>query len=114
MANRLVEPGNILEAVYGSPSYLGTIVATTTKNNHDTATPFNNTGDALKTKMLMVQPDAECYILAGTTNGATVTTGNGVYLDANEKFFITMKSGQGWLACVSLAGTTNLKVWEMV
>lgn len=102
------------QAVNGSPSYLGTIVATTTKNNHDTAAPFNDTGDALKGKTIMVQPDTACYILAGSANTSTVTTANGVKLAADERVTITMTRDQGWLACLAVSGTTNLKVWEMV
>lgn len=103
----------VVEALNGSPSYLGVIVATTTKNNHDTAAPFNNTGDALKGRVLLLQPDAACYVLAGILNTATVTTTNGVKLQADERVILTMTASQGWLACVSVTGTTNLKVWEM-
>jgi hypothetical protein len=98
----------------GSPSYLGTIVATTTKNNHDTATPFVNTGDALAGLTLLVQSDVACYVLAGTANTATVTTGNGVKLEANEKYVITMSDRQGWLAALAVSGTANVKVWQLV
>jgi hypothetical protein len=103
----------LADALNGSPTHLGTIVATTTKNNHDTASAFNNTGDALKGKLLMLQPDAACYVLAGTTNAATVTTTNGVKLAADERVLIRMRENQGWLACVSVTGTTNCRVWEL-
>lgn len=114
MATVRIGGAQLDQALNGSPSYLGTIIATTTKNNHDTATPFNDTGDALKGKALMVQPDTACYILAGATNAGTVTTSNGVKLAADERVILTMTRDQGWLACVAVSGTTNLKVWELV
>lgn len=98
----------------GIPNYLGVIVATTTKNNHDTAAPFNNTGVALTGKVLLLQPDAACYIYFGTTNGATATTTNGVKFSADERAIVTMTSSAGWIACVSSTGTTNLRVWELI
>lgn len=97
----------------GTPSRLGVIVATTTKNNHDTATPFSNTSDALKGKMLLVQPDTACYIVAGTTNAVTATN-TGVKLEAGEKYLLSMREEYGWLACLPVAGTTNLQVYEML
>lgn len=98
----------------GTPVLLGTIVATTTKNNHDTATPFNNTGDALKGKMLLIQPDTACYILPGTANTATVTTSNGIKLGAEERVILSMADDYGWLACVAVSGTTNCRIWELI
>jgi hypothetical protein len=113
MAVRLGDLAKVSEALSGSPSFLGTIVATTTKNNHDTATPFNNTGEALKAKILLIQPDAACYILPGSTNAATVTTANGIKLGADERVIITMTSNEGWLCALAVSGTANVKVWEL-
>jgi len=96
-----------------SAEYLGVIVATTTKNNHDTATPFSNTGDALKGKLLLVQSDVACYILGGIANTATVTSTNGVRIEANERVPFRMRRDQGWLACLPTTGTANLRVWEL-
>ncbi len=101
----------LTQRLNGSPSYLGTIVATTTKNNHDTAAPFNDTTNALTGKVLLIQPDAACYVLPGIVNTTTVTTANGLYLGANERVILTMTPLQGWLAVV---GTANLKVWELL
>ena len=114
--SRLGSLPQLTQALNGSPTFLGVIVATTTKNNHDTATPFNNTGDALKGKVLMLQADAACYVYPGTLNTATVTgsaTGNGVLLAVAERVIVTMAADQGWMACVSVSGTTNLKIWEL-
>lgn len=104
----------LTERLYGSPSFLGVVVATTTKNNHDTATPFNNTGEALKAKVLLVQCDAAAYVLAGTANTATVTTANGVKLAADEKAYIGMTAAQGWIAFLSVSGTANCRCWEVL
>jgi len=112
MADHL-SPDSIAAATVGSPSLLGTIVATTTKNNYDTATPFNNSGDGLKGKVLLIQPDAACYILPVTSSTGTVTTSNGVKLAADEKVTIHMGQRFPGLACLSVSGTTNCKVWEL-
>ena len=97
----------------GTPVLLGTIVATTTKNNHDTAVPFNNTADALKGKVVMLVPDAACYVTFGTTNAITATTA-GVPLQAGERVHVNLAEDYGWIACVSVSGTTNLRIWEML
>lgn len=111
MAPRLTG-SHFVNALNGSPAYLGTIVATTTKNNNDTAAPFSNTGAALTGKLLVIQPDSACYILAGTTTTTTVTAANGVKLAADQIYYITMAADEGWLACLAFVGTTNLKLWE--
>lgn len=105
-----------MDALYGSPQHLGTIIATTTKNNHDTAVPFNNTGDALKGKLLMLQGDAAFHYRAVTTNAGTVTTGTsgtaGPKAEANEKVYIRVRSNEGWVACLAVSGTANVQVFE--
>jgi hypothetical protein len=105
-------PSTMIETVNGSPQFLGKIVATTTKNNHDTAAPFNNSGVALKAMALLVQCDAAAYILAGTANTAAVTTANGILLEANEKWEQTMLPTEGWLAALAVSGTANCRVWQ--
>lgn len=107
-------------ALNGTPRYLGTIVATTTKNNHDTATAFNNTGDALKGKLLLIQPDAACHINFGTTNAITAVTSQtagavSVFIGANERVIVRMdpESGFGWIAAVAVSGTANVKVFDL-
>lgn len=107
-------PRELVTNLNGTPNYLGVIVATTTKNNHDTAVPFNDTGEALKGKVLLIQPDAVCYIYVGTVNTATATTTNGIKVGADERVIIAMGSSYGWLACVSSTGTTNCRVWELL
>jgi hypothetical protein len=100
----------------GTPVFLGVIVATTTKNNHDTASAFNNTGIGLGGKMLLIQSDAACFILPGTANTATATSSNGVKLAADERVVIIMDTtaSYGWLAAVSVSGTANVRVWELI
>lgn len=98
----------------GVPTYLGVVVATTTKNNHDTAAPFNNTGEALKGRVLMMQSDAAFYFNAGITNAITATTTNGVLVAAGERVILVMGSSYGWMACLAVTGTANIKFWELV
>lgn len=98
----------------GTPLFLGKIVATTTKNNHDTAVPFNDTGSALGGKVVLLQTDAACYVYPGTTNAATATAANGVLLAANERVVMCLGESYGWVAALAVAGTANVRVWELI
>lgn len=113
MPARVRDVGQLTSIVEGTPVFLGVIVATTTKNNHDTAVPFNNTGDALEGKQLLIQTDAACYILPGVLNTSTVTTANGVLLAAGERVTVGMRQGYKWLAALAVSGTANVRVWEL-
>lgn len=118
MAKRLGDLSQVTEALNGSPQSLGVIIATaTSKNNHTTATPFNDTGDGLGAKILMLQSDADCYVITGTTNAVVAVataTSSSWKISAGERVVITPKSNEGWIACITAAGTANLKVWEMI
>lgn len=102
----------------GTPVKLGHIIATTTKNNADTATPFSHTGDALKGKVLLLEASAACNVNFGTTNAvvAHVTATNadyGMNMAANERIVVRMDAerGYGWIAVV---GAATVVVWELV
>lgn len=100
----------------GTAKRLGVIQATTTKNNHDTTTAFNNTGEALKGKILLLHADAACNVNFGTANDviahATVTNANfGVPVAAGERIIVAMHRDYGWIAVV---GTANVTVWELI
>ena len=112
--DRLLPTDQYLKALNGTPVLLGTIVATTTKNNDDTATPFNNTGDALKGKTVVLQSDTACYVKAGTVDTVTVTAATGLLLEANEKYVLSLGSNYGWIAALAVSGTSNVKVFELV
>ncbi len=113
---RFGDLSELTQALNDSPrSFLGVIVATTTKNNSDTATPFNAAAPGLQGKTLLIQADTACYIYTGPLNTQTVTgtaTGNGFLLEAGKGYTMTMGSSCGYLACVAVTGTSNLKVWE--
>lgn len=98
----------------GTPVYLGTIVATTTKNNHDTAAPFSNTGDAMKGFSVIVQCDTAAYIRSGTANTVTVTAANGLLVAANEKLYLALEETYGWIAALAVSGTSNCKVFQVL
>ncbi len=106
----------------GVPVFLGVVIATTTKNNHDTATPFNDaatgsTSPTLEGKCLLLQPDTACWVKFGAVNtvtaSATATAGS-IYLAARERVIVNMPEGYGWVACVAVSGTTNLQVHGML
>jgi hypothetical protein len=114
MGTKRLENWRLIEAVNGSITFLGTIVsAGTAINNHTTASAFNNTGDALGGKVLLLQATAALYLLPGTSNAASVTSTNGVKLGADERVIVTMSGSQGWLAQIPVSGSANLKVWEL-
>ncbi len=101
---------------------LGTLVATTSVNNHSTAVAFNNTGVGLAGKLLLLQPDADCWIEFGTANTVTASisaTSASFFIAAGDSKIVLMDDAvtsttyHGWIACVSVSGTTNLKVWEL-
>ena len=112
-AQRLQDANVLTQAVFGDFTLLGTITATTTKNNHDTAVPFNDTGNALSAKTVTVQCDTACYICTGTANTLAVTAANGFYLPAHGTATFTLRPENGFIACLAVSGTTVLNVFEM-
>ena len=98
----------------GTPVFLGVIVATTTKNNTDTAVPFNTAANGMAGKVLLIQSDTECYILPSASSTGTVTSSNGVKIGVDEKVIIKMGPTYGWLAGLAVTGTSNIRVWELV
>lgn len=107
--NRPLDGPSQLEALNGSPQFLGVIVATTTKNNADTAVPFTIPGGAV----ILIQSDTACYVRAATAATGTVTTANGVLIAANEKFTVCLHPEESWVAALAVAGTSNVKVFQL-
>lgn len=105
--------------LYAVPRPLGVIASTgTTKNNHDTAAAFNNTGDALKGKILLLRSSVAARFLPGTANtAATVATAGqattGVPIAAGERVVVVMTDTYGWVAYLPDSGSGNLEVWEL-
>ena len=105
--------------LYGSPKYLGVIDYTgTSKTNHEATTPFNNTGDALCGKVLLIHSATASHVLPVDTNTGTVTTATGVPVGADAVRILTMPpSNTGltrcWLAVIRNAASGNLSVWEL-
>jgi len=111
----------------GSPRFLGLITGTTAKSNTTTTTPFNASGLHLLGKILLLQADSDCYILAtaGAGNESSVSSTNGVRIFANERVELCMDDPDNYevanatealwdLTMVPVSGTTNLKVWELL
>lgn len=103
----------------GSPHYLGVMACSgASVNNHTTAAPFNDTGTALCSMVLLIQPSAETYVLPVNSNAGTDTTVNGVDLVAKERPTIIMEDSTTsntfcWLACITSGGSSNVSVWEL-
>jgi hypothetical protein len=111
MAAARPTPFEEIRKLNGTPRFLGVIVATTTKNNADTAVPFNATGDQLRGKMLMMQADAACHVYFGPLSTQTATTANGVKLAADQIHYVMMTEDIGFVACV---GAASLRIWELL
>lgn len=103
----------------GAPTYLGVIDYTgTSTTNHQASTPFNNTGDALCGKTLLLQASTAMHFRPVTTNTGTVTTANGVKLGVDERAIVTMMPSdtgttECWIAAIRSSASGNLSVWEL-
>lgn len=112
----------------GRPQFLGVLTtgSGTSINNHTTAAPFNNTGNALLGKVLILQSDVAYYLVIGQANTVAAVasaTGSSMLIQAGERVTITMddidsqvKPGEfyGWLAVIPTAAVVaNVKVWEL-
>lgn len=108
----------------GCPRLLGTITSTgASVTNSNTAVPFSAAVPALGNRVILIQPDASCYILPVLTATGAVTSSTGILLQANERVSICMddidthqNAGElnQWLAVISVTGTVNVKVWDML
>jgi len=97
---------------FAGERYLGTIVATTTKNNTDTTTPFGIPAGA----KLSVQCDATAYVLVcQNATSCSATSTNGIKVAADQLFTTSTPSsaaGAGYVAALSASGTANCRVFE--
>lgn len=115
MPARSRQDGDVTATTSGTPVFLGVIAfGAASLNNHSTAAPFNNTGDGLEGKFILLQATQDVYILPGTTNAAAVTTANGVLISAGERVIIGMRQGYKWLAAIRSSADGNLRVWELL
>lgn len=88
---------------------LGTITATTTKNNSDTAVPFTLNKGA----RIAIQCDTAAYVTTGTTSAVTAATTTGVKLAADVLFDIPLRSTEQYVAVVAVSGTSVCKVFAV-
>lgn len=89
--------------------YLGTIAASTAKNNTDTAAPFTIPASA----KISVQCDAAAHVLV--CQGAascTATTTNGVKVAQDALFMTSTPGNTAGLGYVSVVGAANCRVFE--
>ena len=105
---------NTLVLLLSTPAHagdrlLGTIVATTTKNNSDTATPFTVQAGA----RISVQCDAAAHVATATGTTCTATTSN-VKVGADQLYdtSVTASGTTGCVAAVAVTGTANCRVYE--
>lgn len=102
----------LLAAPHGAPSYLGTIIATTAKDNSNTAVPFVIPAGT----WIMLQSDADFYYLPQTVAATAVTTANGVKVTVAVETWpqrLFLFGTQAYISCLSVSGTANVKVWSL-
>lgn len=109
--DRALSERQLLIVLNGAPSTLGKIEATTTsKNNSDTGTAFNQTGNGLKGMFLEIQPDVACHFSTEATAALAVATTEDTKLEAGEKYRFFMPTDHPFLACRSVTGSVVLRV----
>ena len=109
MANdRLLGQHDLLKALNGHPTYVGTITSTgSDTTNANTATPFTLEAGGL----YLLQANAALYFLPGST---AVTANNGIKLAADgDMFYLLLDKDTTTLRAISASGTTNLKVFRL-
>jgi len=98
----------------GTPLLLGTITATTAKDNADTAVVFNDASPGLAGKLIMLQTDSACYVKCSTAAASAATSANGILLAAYERVVIWLGESYGWVSVLPVSGTSVVKVWELI
>lgn len=108
----------VLGAWTGTPVLLGVIVATgsTATTNASTAAPFAHTGDGLRGKVLLIQPDYDVYLAFGESASVSVTATTGVYMLLEDRLVVSMSARHGWIGAIPYdpAETANVRVFELV
>jgi hypothetical protein len=90
--------------------YLGTITASTAKDQSNTAVPFTIEPNS----RILIQPaDGACYISLNKVAATAVTSANGLALDASEKLELSTGSRLTYLSCLPFSGTVNVKVFRL-
>jgi hypothetical protein len=119
MNARTLSAQHFQQVLNGSPVYLGTIDCTgTSKTNAQATTPFGNTGDMLKGKVLLVcnSGSVTVYVHPVATSTGTTTAvrgaGFGVPIGPGERVYITMNAKYPYIAAITTT-TANLDFWEM-
>lgn len=90
-------------ALNGRPTYSQTVTATTTTRN---STAF--VGGTL----LLIQPDTACYVRVGDSS-VEATTANGLRLEAQEKFKLTLGEADTHVAVLAVTGTSVAKFFTL-
>lgn len=109
MADRQLDQQNLVKALNGSPTLLGTItVSANSKTNSSTAVPFTIPLGA----MLLLQGDADFYFMPGadTSASASATTAVKVLQDATMTMLLDYT--QAYVA-VFATGAANVRVFQL-
>lgn len=113
---------DLVDVSLGYPVYLGTIDATTTaKTNAEATTPFANSGELLKGKVLAVHNagavDVRIALVATSTGDVTSTrdaAGFGWTIKAGDQKTFRVGSTLGYLSVITVSSTANFDVFELL
>lgn len=110
-----ISPLGMVGTCLGTPTLLGTIDFTAaSKTNASATTPFNNTGDGLAGKCLLLQPTQPVYIVPGTSSATTASSTTAVLIKADERVCFCMHTNYSHLAAIAYSTGGNLFVWNMI
>ena len=117
---RSVSIHHVVSELNGSPVYVERVTSTGTAAA---------SGTLVNGARYLVQPDGAGYLLVGAVNEVdpsgtavpTVTTANGIYVDAGEKIYVCLTdrsvipshAGFTKVQWISASGTTHLNVYRM-
>lgn len=95
-----------MQAFNGSPQFAVTVAATTTPS-------INRPALVTAGCVVLLQPDAACYVLAGKVGAAvSITSANGLLLAAGEKYVLCLNPGEDAIQAVAVS-TANLRIFVM-
>ena len=116
-----VKGQHLQDAIQGYAVYLGTIDCTgTSKTNHQATTAFNNTGEGLSGKVLMLVNEhtdvIRIYPVKANDGTVTVTRAAGAAfgfpIQPGAALTMNMGDAYSWLAAVAASGAGKLDEFE--
>lgn len=114
MSDRLLPVHRLIAAINGSPQYQETVAATNATTSRN-VTAFGGG------EILMLQGDADFYVIAGQSTSTVSASGaNAVKVTAGDKYYLCLGNGVGNTSIPEThvclrgdTGTSNVKIFRM-